>query len=69
MSDLAEIQRSLGRVEGKLDTLIAQQTVQDDRATELEIRMRKVESKQHLYAGVAAAVGSIIAYLLPRPHL
>lgn len=60
MSDLAELNRAIGRVEGKLDTFIEQMKTQDERATNVEVRMRKVENRQHWYSGVAAAIGMLI---------
>jgi hypothetical protein len=32
---------------------------QDDRTTALEVRTRKVENRQHWYAGLTAAIGAI----------
>lgn len=52
-----ELQRTVGRIEGKLDTFIQQMAIQDKRTTDLEVRTRKVENRQHWYSGVAAAVG------------
>jgi hypothetical protein len=58
--DLSEIQRSVGRVEGKLDAFIGQMKVQDDRSTNLEVRVRSVENKQHWYAGAGAILGAVL---------
>ena len=62
MGDLSELHRTVGRIEGKLDTFIAQMGTQDTRTTDLEVRTRKLEGRQHWYTGVAAAVGAFIAY-------
>jgi hypothetical protein len=62
MSELAELQRSVGRVEGKLDTFIAQMAQQDDRTTDLEVRTRKVENRQHWYSGAAAVIGTLLGF-------
>lgn len=54
---LGDVRQDLGRVEGKLDTFIAQMKAQDDRTTNLEVRTRKVEARQHWYSGLGSAVG------------
>lgn len=55
-----EIQRALGRIEGQLGTFIDQMKVQDSRTTELEVRTRKLENRQHWYSGAGAIVGVIL---------
>lgn len=60
MSDNTELHRAVGRIEGKLDTFIAQMAAQDDRTTDLEVRTRKVESRQHWYSGVGAGIGILL---------
>lgn len=62
MADRSELHRTVGRIEGKLDTFIAQMKAHDDRTTDLEVRTRKLEARQHWYAGAAATVGAFIAY-------
>lgn len=62
MSELAELQRSVGRVEGKLDAFIKQMATADDRATDLEVRTRKVEARQHWYSGAGAIVGLLLGF-------
>lgn len=63
MSELAELQRSVGRVEGKLDTFILQMATADDRVTDLEVRTRKVENRQHWYSGAGAILGALLGAL------
>lgn len=63
MSTIAKLDRDLGRVEGKLDTFITQMKAQDDRTTDLEVRTRKVENRQHWYSGAGAIVGLILGAL------
>lgn len=58
-----EVQRSMGRIEGKLDTFIAQMKAQDDRTTAQEVRLRKVENRQHWYSGAGAAIGALLGAL------
>jgi hypothetical protein len=66
----------MGRVEGKLDTFIAQLATQDDRTAALDTslqlaekalgeRMGKVENRQHWYAGAATVVGALFAKYAP----
>jgi hypothetical protein len=52
-----ELHRAVGRIEGKLDTFIAQMKTQDERATDLEVRTRRVESRLHWYSGAGAIFG------------
>lgn len=59
MSELAELHRSVGRIEGKIDTFIAQMKVQDDRTVALDERTRKVEGRQYWYSGVSTVLGMI----------
>ena len=63
MTTLADVRQDLGRVEGKLDTFIAQMKAQDDRTTDLEVRTRKVENRQHWYSGLGAAAGLLLGAL------
>lgn len=60
----AQLMEKLARVEGKLDTFLKQMETQDNRTTALEVRTRKVENRQHWYAGVTAAIGAIAGYAL-----
>ena len=59
MTDTVELHRAVGRIEGKLDTFLAQMKAHDDRTTDLEVRTRKVENRQHWYSGVTAVIGMI----------
>lgn len=68
MSDLTELNRAVGSIEGKLDTFIAQMKMQDDRNTNLEVRTRKLENKQYWLSGVGAAFGAIAA-MFGKTHL
>lgn len=61
--DLTDLHRSVGRIEGKLDTFISQMATHDVRTTDLEVRTRKVENRQHWYSGVAAAIGLVAGAL------
>lgn len=54
----------VGRIDGKVDMLIEQGRIQDDRAIALETRVRTVEGRQHWYAGVAAAISAGATYFI-----
>lgn len=58
--DVNELHRSLGRVEGKLDSLIESFGGQDKRHEELDRRVGRVEQRQHWYSGAATIIGAII---------
>jgi hypothetical protein len=69
-----EIQRSLGRLEGKLDSLIAEikQYFEDDKAnfSSIDTGIQKVEKKVYYDFGLIAAIAFIIqhfANVVPLP--
>jgi diaminopimelate decarboxylase len=61
---LEDVRFKLGQIDGKVDLLLEQGRIQDDRAVDLEARVRKVEGRQHWYAGVAAAMSAAVTYFL-----
>lgn len=73
MDELREVQRSLGRLEGKLDTLITsinQHFLDDKKAfSDLETRIQKVEKKVWYASGFVAAFAFLIqnfkSYIFP----
>lgn len=70
--DINEIHRSLGRVEGKLDSLIDSFDIDNEERNKkhdtLEKRVSKIEAKQHWYAGAASAIGAIAGIFLGGKH-
>jgi hypothetical protein len=68
-----EIQRSLGRLEGKLDILITEikQHFEDDKKnfSSIDTRIQKVEKKIYYASGFVAAIAFIIqhfkSYIFP----
>jgi hypothetical protein len=62
-----ELHRAVGRIEGKLDTVIeslAARNARDDaHDASVNKRLTAVEKKQAWYSGAAAAVGAIVAVL------
>lgn len=63
-SVLEDIHYMVGEINGKVTLLVDQGKVQDDRAAALEARIRIVESRQHWYAGAAAAISGTAAYFI-----
>lgn len=63
-----ELHRAVGRIEGKLDTVIeslATRNARDDaHDAVVDKRVGAVEKKQAWYSGAAAAVGAIVAVLV-----
>lgn len=62
---VVRLAESAGRIEGKLDTFIAQMAVQDERTSKHDERIGKVENRQHWYAGVAAGLGALLGKFAP----
>lgn len=74
MADLInDIHYTLGEVNGKVDMLLAQGRIQDDRITKIaeynatctenmDARVRKVETRQAWYAGAATILGAVLSY-------
>lgn len=60
-SGISEMQRAIGRIEGKLDGFIEQMKIADDRGSKLEGRVRGLEKWQHLYSGASGIVGALLA--------
>jgi len=58
---------TLGKIEGRLDQLIMQLSVKDEREaktySDINSRIAKVEAKQYWLSGVAASVSAIAAWL------
>jgi len=62
-----DIQRDLGRVEGKLDSLIAKvdDDIKERRATVAshDKRIRTVENRQYYFMGGGAVIGALLSYV------
>lgn len=63
MSEQSELQRDLGRVEGKLDSVIELLKAGGAKHEELEKRVRKVEGKLLYFSGASLVVGVVLAKL------
>ncbi len=59
-----DLHRAVGRIEGKLDSVIDMLTTGNARHDGFDKRVAAVEKKQAWYSGAAAAVGAIAAYLV-----
>ena len=63
MESSNEILLALGRLEGKVDSLVARQKVIDDELDKHESRLRSLEQGKSWMLGAAAAVGALVTYL------
>jgi hypothetical protein len=65
-----EVQRALGRVEGDLGALrvdvAAARTEAKDGAAKSDKRLRRVENRQHWYAGAGTIIGAFVGAFFPR---
>ena len=52
---------AIGRLEGKVDTLIQMQRIQEEQIKNHEDRLRQLEHSKSYAMGIAAAVGAIIS--------
>jgi hypothetical protein len=62
-SELASIMLAIGRLEGKVDSLLARQDELAGAIQRLEARVHDVEGYKHRMLGAAAVVGGIVAIL------
>lgn len=60
----AEIMLAIGRLEGKVDTLIQMQRIQEDQIKNHEERLRELEHSRSFTMGMAAAVGAVVSVTL-----
>lgn len=74
MPSVDDIHMALGRIEGKVEMLLDQGKIQDDRhnaldmrfdvrSNKLEDRIRNVEQRQHWYAGAVAVAATVGTYI------
>ncbi|MBX9268765.1 hypothetical protein ACPRNU_01950 [Chromobacterium vaccinii] len=72
MSENNELTRALGRIEGKLDMIVASQSVQNERLDAMDGRLRHVEqqaARAGAISGGIVAVGTAIAVELVKRAL
>jgi hypothetical protein len=63
MEMLLQIKGDVGEIKGQVGAFIKQMETHDNRTTELEVRTRKVEGRQHWYSGAGAVLGAILGGL------
>ena len=59
----ASPERALGRIEGKLDSLVGALDAHLHAHEGLDSRLLKLENKQHWYAGIASAIGAALGVI------
>ena len=59
-----EILLALGRLEGKVDSLVARQKVIDAELDKHEPRLRSLEQGKSWMLGAAAAVGALVSFIV-----
>jgi len=60
----SEILLAIGRLEGKVDTLIQLQRIHEERLKDHDIRIRDLENSKASILGAAAVIGSISAVII-----
>ena len=58
-----EVLIALGRLEGKVDSLITRQALVDEELGRQEARIRKLEQSKSWLIGAAAVVGAVASFL------
>lgn len=70
MSELSEVQRDLGRVEGKLDTVLdvlkTYHKTNETRVNEIDARLQKTQQRQAWLSGFSSLVGFCGGWFLQR---
>jgi len=60
----SEMMLAIGRLEGKVDTLIQMQRIQEDQIKNHEERLRQLEHSRSFATGMAAAIGAAVSVAL-----
>lgn len=63
-TSVGELNRSIGRLESKVDTLLESQKSLNLNLTSLDTRIRDLEHHKSYFLGIAAAVGSAAALFI-----
>jgi len=64
MSNQEDILFAMGRLEGKVDALLASIRKHDQELSELEVRLRQLEQYKFLTLGAAGVIGGIVSALM-----
>lgn len=59
-----EILIALGRLEGKVDALIARQAIHDEELDRHDKRLRDLEQSRAWMLGAAAVIGAVAAFII-----
>ncbi|QDP62651.1 MAG: hypothetical protein Unbinned1327contig1000_10 [Prokaryotic dsDNA virus sp.] len=59
-----EILIALGRLEGKVDALIARQAIHDEELDRHDKRLRELEQSKSWLLGVSAAAGAVAGFVI-----
>lgn len=62
VNEMAGVHQALGTLVGKMDRVIAHIDRTEAQVHEQELRLNKVEGRQHWYAGIMAAGGYLISF-------
>ena len=62
MSEFADIQRALDRIEGKQDAMLAQLERGTERMDNQDEKIGALQNRQHWYAGIAAGIGALLGF-------
>jgi uncharacterized protein (DUF3084 family) len=60
-SELATIMLAIGRLEGKVDSLLARQDELQGAIQRLETRVHDIEGMKHKILGAAAVIGAVVS--------
>ena len=60
-SELATIMLAIGRLEGKVDSLLGRQDELQTAIQRLEVRVHELEGHKHRMLGAAAVIGGLVA--------
>ena len=62
MSELADIQRALGRIEGTLGEIKDGVKRGSERMDKQDEKIGSLQNRQHWYAGIAAGIGALLGF-------
>ena len=54
---------ALGRLEGKVDSLISRQAVHDEELQRHDVRLRNLEQGRSWLFGAAAVIGAVVSFI------
>tara|TARA_R100000742_G_C4198512_1_gene28352 strand:- start:175 stop:384 length:210 start_codon:yes stop_codon:yes gene_type:complete len=57
---------ALGRLEGKVDALIARQAIHDEELQRHDVRLRQLEQGRSWLLGAAAVIGAVASFIASK---